>query len=133
MRRCERLGQHSSRGCGRGVDSEQGSERDREIDRFSVRPVSSGLKGEAIEGERHMSIVRERRCVIGALRNSNLKWNGDSDHIISAFGRVAVGVTAADFGGRNVSASQLRLGEVSREPYLLHSIAYFVFGDGFVF
>ncbi len=99
MRRRQRLGQHSSRGLRRSVDSEQGSERYRKIDRFSVRPVNSGLKGETIKSERHMGIVRKRRRVIGTLRDSDLKWIGHSDHIPSALRRIAVSVAASDFGG----------------------------------
>jgi len=106
MRRLQRLGQDFSGGSGRCVDSEQRGERYRKIDRLGVRTVDPGLKGEAIESERHMGIVRERRCMIGTLRDSDLKWIGDSDYIPSAFRRVAVGVTAADFGGRSLSARQ---------------------------
>src|SRR5271154_3533653 len=108
----QRFGQHSSRGLRRCVDSEQRGERHREIDRFGVRAVGPGLKGESIESERHMSIVRERRRVIGTLCDSNLKWIGYPEDIPSAFGRVAVAVTASDFAGRSFPAGQLRLGEV---------------------
>ena len=131
-RRRQRLGQHSSRGLGRCVDSEQRSERYREIDRLGVRPVDSRLKGEAIEGERHMRIVRERRRVIGTLRGSDVEWSGHSHHIPSAFGRVAVGVAASDFRGRSFSARQLRLGKVSGQPHLLHGFAHVGFGLGFL-
>ena len=133
MRRRQRFRQHSSRGLRGRIDSEQRSQRHREIDRLGVRPVDSRLKGEAIEGERHMSIVRERRRMIGTLRDSDLKWRGDSDHIPSAFGRVAVGVAAADFRGRSFSTRQLRLGKVSGESRLLHGFARVGFGVGFVF
>src|ERR1700674_5926508 len=99
MRRLQRLGQHSSRGFGGRIDSEQRGERYREIDGLGVRPVGSGLEGETIEGERHMGIVGKRRRVIGTLRAPDMKWAGDSDNIPSAFGRVAVGVAPPDFGG----------------------------------
>src|SRR5713226_8506616 len=113
MRRLKRLRQHSSRGLRRHIDSEQRGQRYREIDWLGARPIGSGLEGEAIEGERHMGIVRERRLVIGTLRDSDLKWAGDSDDIPSPAGRVAVGVTPPDFGGRSFSTRQLRLGKVS--------------------
>src|ERR1700686_4581554 len=97
MRRLQRLGQHSSRGfCGR-IDSEQRGERYREIDWLGVRPVGSGLEGETIEGEWHMGIVRERRRVIGTLRDSDVKRAGDFDDITSAFGRGAVGGAPPNF------------------------------------
>src|ERR1700688_2721320 len=107
MRGLKRLCQPSSRGLRRHIDSEQRSQRYCQIDRFGVRPVGSGLEGKAIEGERHMSIVRERRLVIGTLRDSDVKWAGDSDDIPSAFRRVAVRVTPPDFGGRSFSMRQL--------------------------
>ena len=78
-----------------------------------------------------MGIVRERRRVIGTLRDSDVKWTGDSDHIPSALRRIAVGVAASDFGGRNFSARQLRLGKVSGQSRLLHGFARVGFGFGF--
>jgi hypothetical protein len=60
MRRLQRLREHSSRGLRRSVDAKQRSECHCEIDRFGVCPVNPGLKGEAIERERHMGVVRER-------------------------------------------------------------------------
>src|SRR5208282_2308139 len=65
--------------------------------------------------------------------DSDLKGARDSDDVESSFGRIAVGVAPADFGGRNVSAGQLRLGEIAGPPELLHGFADVVFGDGFVF
>src|ERR1700730_1373198 len=133
MRRLQRLGQHSSSGLRGRIDSEQRGERYRQIDRFCVRPVGSRLEGKAIEGERHMSIVRERRLVIGTLRDSDVKWAGDSDDIPSAFRRVAVGVTPPDFGGRSFSTRQLRFGKVSGKSCLLHGFARVGLGLGFLF
>ena len=103
----QRFGQHSSGGVSRRVYAEQGSERGREIDRFGVRPIDSRLKGETVEREWHMGIVRERRRVIGTFRASDLKEIRDTDDIIPTLRRIAMGIAAADFGGRNVSASEL--------------------------
>src|ERR1700678_1583512 len=112
MRWLQRLNQHSARSQRGYVDSEQRGQGHGEIDRLGVGAVGSRLKRESIESERHMSIVRERRLVIGTLRDSNVKRRGDSDHIPPALGRITVSVAAPDFGGRNVSARQLRLSEV---------------------
>ncbi len=133
MQRLQRLGQHSSRGLRRCVYPEQGGECYRQIDRLGVCPVGSGLEGEAIEGERHMGIVRERRLVIGTLRDSDLERVRHSDHIPSAFRRVAMGVTPPDFGSRSFSARQLRLGKVSGQSRLLHGFARVGLCVGFLF
>src|SRR5580704_12228100 len=82
------LNQHSSSSRSRCVDTEQRGESYGQIDRLGVRPVDSRLKSEAIKSERHMSIVRERRRVIGTLRDSDLERRGDPNDIPSAFGRI---------------------------------------------
>ena len=94
-------------------------------------PVDSRLEGEAIKRERHMGIVRERRSVIGTLRDSNLKWIGHSHHVPSPFRRIAMGIASPNLRSRSLPPRHLRLAEVSCQSHLLHGLARVRFCVGF--
>ena len=70
--------------------------------------------------------------MIGALHGSHLEWTRNTHHVPSAFGRVAVRVTAANFSRGNLSAGQSRLSKVFGESDLLHGFAYVGFANRLV-
>src|SRR6202043_3576541 len=76
--------------------------------------------------------VRERCRVIGTLRDSDLKWMGNSDHIPSAIVRIAMSIASSEFRSRSFPARELRLGEVSGDTCLFHGFTHVGFGQGFL-
>src|SRR5580765_7031458 len=85
--------------------------------------ISSKLKGQTVERQRYVRIVRVRRAMICAAAYANHKRHRNSQHVPSAFGRVAVQVAVAEFGIRCRALSQLRLRKISTQANLLHGFA----------
>ena len=122
--RRQSLGQYPADGVSRRVDAEQRSQSRRQVHRLGVGAVGSGLEGEAVKRQRHMSVVGVRGGVIGPTHKADGEWRRNAEHVPSAKRRIAVQILQPKFGVGGIAPLQLRAGVIGAQARLFQRLAH---------